>query len=352
MIHASAIQPKQNTPTLKTPKIAKQDDQVRWSRVVQNVEFANKELITHNDKTSNLKPADPASDTSNPEPISSDIAPDTTKLRGLSSRANPQTVTKGTFHDTASDNPQPGILPSNITVLPPADSITSNHHIPVQTNRDDQNANASQGATNQISTRHQSSAPAYLSATLLKSPTGNTGVEAALPPASDRHTGQNMSLGGPAPSGMMLQATVTNSVPAAPIAADPQAVAPLPMNDAGVMTAGLAASITMLHQTGGGSAVLKLNPPGLGNLSIHVAAGANAAINILFVASTPLTGQILSVNLGELRQTMTDAGLNLGDAQVSYGNGQPNFRQNQKPETPNTQQPASGSKLDGIRALA
>jgi flagellar hook-length control protein FliK len=96
--------------------------------------------------------------------------------------------------------------------------------------------------------------------------------------------------------------------------------------------------------------MLRLDPPGLGSLSIHLAAGQNG-VNVLFVPSVPQTGQLLLQNMDGLRSAMQASGLSLGQAQVGGGGGQ----------NPGNQQPRSSyspvlipapTTDDGVRAYA
>jgi flagellar hook-length control protein FliK len=90
--------------------------------------------------------------------------------------------------------------------------------------------------------------------------------------------------------------------------------------------AALAAVITAMHQGGHSSTVLRLDPPGLGSLSVHVAlapaGSASAQVNLLFVASTPQAAGVLNAGMDGLRTAMAAAGLTLGQAQVGQGGGQ------------------------------
>ena len=67
------------------------------------------------------------------------------------------------------------------------------------------------------------------------------------------------------------------------------------------------------------SLLLRLDPPGLGALSVHVAMGSNADVNVLFVPTVAQTAHLLHGGLGDLRQAMAASGLTLGQAQVGGG---------------------------------
>jgi flagellar hook-length control protein FliK len=78
-----------------------------------------------------------------------------------------------------------------------------------------------------------------------------------------------------------------------------------------------------MQQTGQNSTVLRLDPAGLGTLSVHVAVGQNGQLNVLFVPALAQTGQLLHAGMDGFRQAMTASGLNLGQADVGgQGAGQ------------------------------
>ena len=113
------------------------------------------------------------------------------------------------------------------------------------------------------------------------------------------------------------------SAPLAAISAPPAAA---PLSAAPTLTAAtpaaLAASITAMHHAGQGSAVLRLDPPGLGNLSVHVALGQGGQVNVLFVPALAQTAQLLNLGMDGLRHAMAATGLTLGQADVSGGGAQ------------------------------
>jgi flagellar hook-length control protein FliK len=80
--------------------------------------------------------------------------------------------------------------------------------------------------------------------------------------------------------------------------------------------AGLAATVTAMHQAGQSGAVLRLDPPGLGNLSVHVALGQNGQVNVLFIPSTQAASTVLQNNLAGLGTALAQSGITLGQAQV------------------------------------
>ncbi len=111
----------------------------------------------------------------------------------------------------------------------------------------------------------------------------------------------------------------------APVA---RAAAPAPVQDNVAATpAALAASITAMHRNGQTSAMLRLDPPGLGTLSVHIALGADQGsgggqVNLLLLPAIAQTGQILNGGIDGLRQALAAAGLTLGQAQIGHGGGQ------------------------------
>lgn len=86
----------------------------------------------------------------------------------------------------------------------------------------------------------------------------------------------------------------------------------------------LAATITALHQSGQANAVLRLDPPGLGHLSVQIGLGGQGQVNVLFVPSTADAAQALQATLPSLGNALAQSGLTLGQAQVG-GQG---FQQN------------------------
>ena len=126
--------------------------------------------------------------------------------------------------------------------------------------------------------------------------------------------------------------------------------------------AALAATITAMHQNGQSNVVLRLDPPGLGALSIHIALGHNSEVNVQFIPTIPQTAQLLNSGLDDLRQAMANAGLALGQAQVGGGgqgagsssNGQGRGARSQAqtgPIVPSTSSPDQTGVV-GVRAYA
>ncbi|MDE1905497.1 MAG: flagellar hook-length control protein FliK [Rhodospirillales bacterium] len=109
--------------------------------------------------------------------------------------------------------------------------------------------------------------------------------------------------------------------------------------------AALAATITALHQSGQAGTVLRLDPPGLGHLSVEVRLGAQGQVNVLFVPSTADAAQALHASLPGLGSAMAQSGLTLGQAQVGGQFSQQSGQNNQGGYTPprqnNTLSPAA-----------
>lgn len=84
----------------------------------------------------------------------------------------------------------------------------------------------------------------------------------------------------------------------------------------------LAAAVVAMHKSGDASTILRLDPAGLGALTIHVSIGDGARINVQFTPAVAQTAHIINSNLDDLRQAMTAAGLSLGQSFVSTGGGQ------------------------------
>jgi len=113
--------------------------------------------------------------------------------------------------------------------------------------------------------------------------------------------------------------------PAAPPAAPASAAAPsgLAGGEMGKMAAGLAAAVTAMTREGKNALSMKLEPPALGTLSIHLAVGDDAKVNVLLVAAVPQTAQAFSAGADDLRQAFVNAGIDLG--QLNIGGGKADF---------------------------
>jgi flagellar hook-length control protein FliK len=97
-----------------------------------------------------------------------------------------------------------------------------------------------------------------------------------------------------------------------------------------------------MHHAGQGSAVLRLDPPGLGNLSVHVALGQGGQVNVLFVPAVAQTAQLLNLGMEGLRHAMAASGLTLGQANVSGGGAQ-SPGQNTSQNSANNPRPSSAA---------
>jgi flagellar hook-length control protein FliK len=75
-----------------------------------------------------------------------------------------------------------------------------------------------------------------------------------------------------------------------------------------------------MQRSGNNTATLRLDPPGLGELAVHISQSPSAQVNVQLIPSVPQTAQLLNANLMDLRHAMTAAGLTLGQTQVG-GNG-------------------------------
>jgi flagellar hook-length control protein FliK len=104
-----------------------------------------------------------------------------------------------------------------------------------------------------------------------------------------------------------------------PANVSPTAAAPTPAGYTPATPDAMAASIIALYRSGQPSLVLRLDPPGLGSVSVHVALGGNANVNVLFVPTVAQTAHLLQTGLGDLRQAMAASGLTLGQAQIGDG---------------------------------
>lgn len=127
--------------------------------------------------------------------------------------------------------------------------------------------------------------------------------------------------------------------------------------------AALAATVTALHQAGQTGAILRLDPPGLGHLSVQIGQTTHGQINIMFVPSTADAAQILQNALPQLHQALSQSGLTLGQAQVggefSHSGGQGGQNGHNNPATPAPTAPranliatASTPILSGLSAYA
>ncbi|MDE8345526.1 MAG: flagellar hook-length control protein FliK [Acidocella sp.] len=134
-------------------------------------------------------------------------------------------------------------------------------------------------------------------------------------------------MGTPTGAGSLItNATITSSpVTSTPINSQPSSQNAPPVT---LAPASLAAAVTALHHSGQNSIILRLDPPGLGTLAVHLGLGQSGQVNLLFVPAIAQTAQMLATGMDGLRHAMANAGLALGDAQIGgqlagqYG-GQP-----------------------------
>jgi flagellar hook-length control protein FliK len=203
-----------------------------------------------------------------------EAAPGVAALVGpaVAATAGPQTAA-GTAQAIAARAPAPAAVPENAAATVPA-KISAAAVVAA--------ASASAAAT------PQAAAPA--AAPALVAVSGLTGPQAA--PAT--------------------AATAAPAVTAPPLAA--------PAHDAAqTNAAALAASVTAMVRDGTSSVTVRLDPPDLGQLSIHVAVGQDAKVNVLLIAAVPQTAQAFSAGADDLRQAFAGAGLSLGQLNVGGG---------------------------------
>ncbi len=147
--------------------------------------------------------------------------------------------------------------------------------------------------------------------------------------------------------------------PAGPAAAEnaaPPAPAPAAVvgGETAKMAAGLAAAVTAMTREGKTALSLKLDPPALGTMSIHLAVGNDSKVNVLLVAAVPQTAQAFAAGADNLRQAFVNAGIDLGQLNVGGGkadsqSGQPSFGQT---PTDEPRREATPALADGVRAIA
>jgi flagellar hook-length control protein FliK len=109
----------------------------------------------------------------------------------------------------------------------------------------------------------------------------------------------------------------------------------------------------MVHD-GKTSLQLRLDPPELGALSIHLAVGQDAKVNVLLLAAVPQTATAFAAGADDLRQAFAASGLALGQLNVGGESGAgrgDNRRQNsgQAVQLPGA---APNSAAVGVRAIA
>ncbi|WP_234732275.1 flagellar hook-length control protein FliK, partial [Acidocella facilis] len=154
-----------------------------------------------------------------------------------------------------------------------------------------------------------------------------------------------------APGGAQANATTTQAVTTTPVTASAGVEA------TSLAPAALAATVSALHQHGQSQATLRLDPPDLGQLTINLGLSATGQLNVTFIPSTAHAAQALHNGMDGFRQAVGNAGLSLGQADVSSGGqGQ------QAPAQPQVQRPAQSASAapapapvttdTGVRAYA
>lgn len=122
----------------------------------------------------------------------------------------------------------------------------------------------------------------------------------------------------------------------------------------------LSATITALHQSGQNGVTLRVDPPNLGHLSIHVKLDMQGAVNVLFVPSTSDAAQALQGSLPQLGTALAQSGLALGHADIGgqfFQSGGQNSQQNgytppRQPALTTISADAAPSQPSGLSAYA
>jgi flagellar hook-length control protein FliK len=78
---------------------------------------------------------------------------------------------------------------------------------------------------------------------------------------------------------------------------------------------------------------VRLNPPELGRISVHVTSGAEG-VTARIEASVPPVREMLEANLPALRHALAEAGVNVDRFSVSVGLGQHRWDQSQAQQAP------------------
>jgi len=84
---------------------------------------------------------------------------------------------------------------------------------------------------------------------------------------------------------------------------------------------GLSGRIAGMHQAGDSHATLNLNPPGLGQVHVHLRMDGNRSIHVSFTPDSHQAAQAISQSLSRLGDAMSRSGLHLGGAEVNAGGG-------------------------------
>ncbi len=140
---------------------------------------------------------------------------------------------------------------------------------------------------------------------------------ASGPPGRDAATGPGpLALAGGPPA-----ATATSpSQSATPAGGTPVTV---DASSRASLAQGLSGHISTMHQAGSDHAVLNLNPPGLGQVQVHLRLEAAHAVHVTFTADNRQVGQAINQTLPGLGDALNHSGLHLVGAEVAAGGGGP-----------------------------
>lgn len=182
-------------------------------------------------------------------------------------------------------------------------------------------------------------ATAKEAATTQESRFGAALEQVAAKPAIDANTLKNLDSSTP-PAIAQLAAT---AVPVAQAPGTPAADKLTPAVGTPAWDAALGQKVVWMAAGGQQSASLTLNPPDLGPLQVvlHV---SNSHANATFISAQPEVRQALEAAMPRLREMMSDAGIQLGQANV--GGGMPNQQQAQG------EQAAHSALRDGAPGMA
>jgi flagellar hook-length control protein FliK len=155
-------------------------------------------------------------------------------------------------------------------------------------------------------------------------------VEAA-PAAAGLHSGGDVAAAGPSlftgSSSVPLHANAAAPSPAAP--ATPGQAALTPEVGSGEWGKALGQHMVHMGKAGEQVAELQLNPPGLGPLKVTLSMNDNQ-VQALFVSAHSSVRAAVEAALPQLRSTLADSGISLGDTSVNSGSQQqPAFAQGQ-----------------------
>jgi flagellar hook-length control protein FliK len=197
----------------------------------------------------------------------------------------------------------------------------------------------------------------------------SNGISHHLPTATPPGPGTMLAAASPAataaPAGMA--AALNAPVASPPVPSDsvgqPMAAPAMPPASFGNHAASLAAAVTAMVKDGKSSVSMRLDPPALGSVSIHLAVGQDAKVNVLMLAAVPQTAQAFSAGADDLRQAFAASGLALGHLDIGGGmaGGEAGSRQKPDRQTQAETGQAPAGKRDaadsnhanpGVRAIA